>query len=65
VPGTTRDLVTESRRHRGLRVTLVDTAGCATTDDPSSRRRRASRAGAAVADLVLTVSIGRASDAKY
>ena len=33
VPGTTRDLVTETVDLDGLRVTLVDTAGLRDTDD--------------------------------
>jgi tRNA modification GTPase len=56
VPGTTRDLVTETVDIDGLRVTLVDTAGLRDTVDPveSEGVRRAHQA-LAVADLVLRV----------
>jgi tRNA modification GTPase len=56
VPGTTRDLVTETVDLEGLRVTLVDTAGLRLTDDPVEREG-VSRSGSAVrvADLVLVV----------
>jgi tRNA modification GTPase len=56
IPGTTRDLVTETIDLEGLRVTLVDTAGLRSTTDPIeaegvSRSKRAH----AVADLTLVV----------
>ena len=56
VPGTTRDLVTETIDLDGLRVTLVDTAGVREAEDPAevegvARAQAASR----VADLVLAV----------
>jgi tRNA modification GTPase len=56
LPGTTRDLLTETIEIEGLRVTLVDTAGLRDTDDPIEREGvvRARRAGD-VADLVLRV----------
>ena len=56
VPGTTRDLVTESVDIAGLRVTLVDTAGLRDTDDPiESEGVARARQALAVADLVLRV----------
>ena len=56
VPGTTRDLVTETVDVEGLAVTLVDTAGWRDTDDIVEREGvdRGVRAQA-VADLVLLV----------
>jgi tRNA modification GTPase len=58
-PGTTRDLVTEVVDVEGLRVTLVDTAGVRTTQDPVEVEgvARARQAGD-VADLVLVVVDG-------
>lgn len=63
VPGTTRDLVSESVDLAGLRVTLVDTAGLTKTDDPVEREGvgRATQAMAS-ADLVLQVVDGSRSD---
>ena len=56
VPGTTRDLVTETMDLDGLRVTLVDTAGLReTTDVVESEGVARSKAAAAVADLTLVV----------
>jgi tRNA modification GTPase len=56
VPGTTRDLVTETIDLDGLRVTLVDTAGIRETGDVvESEGVARSRAAAAVADLILFV----------
>jgi tRNA modification GTPase len=56
VPGTTRDLVTESVDIDGLRVTLVDTAGLRFTDDIVEAEGVArSRHTLAVADLALVV----------
>ena len=58
VPGTTRDLVSETIDLFGLRVTFVDTAGLRETDDAveSEGVARSGRA-AAVADLVLRVLV--------
>jgi tRNA modification GTPase len=59
VPGTTRDLVTETMDLNGLRVTLVDTAGLRPTDDVVETEgvTRAKRARE-VADLVLVIVDG-------
>jgi len=59
VPGTTRDMVTETIDVEGLAVTLVDTAGWRDTSDPVEREgvERGVRAQA-VADLVLLVLDG-------
>jgi tRNA modification GTPase len=59
IPGTTRDLVTEVADLRGLRVTLVDTAGLTDSADPVEREGvvRANQAMAS-ADLVLFVVDG-------
>jgi tRNA modification GTPase len=56
VPGTTRDLVTETMDLDGLAITLVDTAGERETEDPVEREgvSRAARARE-VADLTLIV----------
>jgi len=56
VPGTTRDLVTETMEIDGLAITLVDTAGERATEDPVEREgvSRAARARDA-ADLTLIV----------
>jgi len=56
VPGTTRDLVTETMDLEGLAITLVDTAGERATQDPVEREGvlRAARARD-VADLTLIV----------
>jgi tRNA modification GTPase len=56
VPGTTRDLVTETIDLEGLRVTLVDTAGLReTADRVEAEGVSRSRQAIAVADLVLVV----------
>jgi tRNA modification GTPase len=56
VPGTTRDLVTETIDLEGLRVTLIDTAGLReTTDRVEAEGVSRSRQAIAVADLVLVV----------
>jgi tRNA modification GTPase len=56
VPGTTRDLVSETVDIEGLRVTLVDTAGLRETDDIVESEGVSRSVGAAgVADLVLMV----------
>ena len=56
VPGTTRDLVSETIDLEGLRVTLVDTAGLRETDDViESEGVARSRGAANVADLILVV----------
>jgi tRNA modification GTPase len=57
VPGTTRDLVTETLDLDGLRVTLVDTAGIRETSDiVESEGVARSRHAAEVADLILIVA---------
>jgi tRNA modification GTPase len=57
VPGTTRDLVTETLDLGGLQVTLVDTAGLRDTADPvESEGISRSRGAIDVADLILFVS---------
>jgi len=57
IAGTTRDLVTEVVDVRGLRVTLVDTAGLVESRDPVEREGVArSRGALTVADLVLCVA---------
>jgi tRNA modification GTPase len=56
VPGTTRDLVTETVDLEGLRVTLVDTAGLRDTADRVEAEGVSRARGAVeVADLVLVV----------
>jgi tRNA modification GTPase len=56
VPGTTRDLVTETIDLEGLRVTLVDTAGVReTTDVVETEGVARSHGAASTADLVLLV----------
>lgn len=57
VPGTTRDLVSETVDLDGLRVTLVDTAGLRNTTDLIEVEGVArSKSAANVADLILVVS---------
>jgi tRNA modification GTPase len=57
IPGTTRDLVSETIDLDGLRVTLVDTAGMRVTEDVVEAEGVArSRGAATVADLVLLVA---------
>jgi tRNA modification GTPase len=56
VPGTTRDLVTETIDLEGLRVTLVDTAGIRETSDVvESAGVERSHGAASVADVILFV----------
>ena len=56
VPGTTRDLVTESIDLDGLRATLVDTAGLhATADVIEAEGMARSKRAYAIADLTLVV----------
>jgi tRNA modification GTPase len=56
VPGTTRDLVTETVDLAGLRVTLADTAGLRAAEDAvEAEGVRRTEGAAAVADLVLVV----------
>lgn len=56
IPGTTRDLVSEVMDLRGLRVTLVDTAGLRETGDPVEVEGVARAYGVArTADLVVLV----------
>jgi tRNA modification GTPase len=56
IPGTTRDLVTETVDMDGLRITLVDTAGVRDTRDAVELLGVARTKGAAgIADLVLLV----------
>ncbi|RPJ78829.1 MAG: tRNA uridine-5-carboxymethylaminomethyl(34) synthesis GTPase MnmE [Acidobacteria bacterium] len=59
IPGTTRDLLTESVSLQGVPVMLVDTAGARTSSDPVEREgvNRAARARDA-ADLALVVLDG-------
>ncbi|MGE4055179.1 MAG: tRNA uridine-5-carboxymethylaminomethyl(34) synthesis GTPase MnmE [Vicinamibacterales bacterium] len=62
VPGTTRDLITESVDINGLRVTLVDTAGLRADGDIVEREGMSrSRGAAAVADMTLLVFDGSRS----
>ena len=57
IPGTTRDLVTETIELNGLQVTLIDTAGArATADVIESEGVARSRQAAESADLVLLVA---------
>jgi len=59
VPGTTRDLVSETIDVDGLRVTLVDTAGLRESDDVvESEGVARTRQAADVADLILIVADG-------
>ena len=59
VPGTTRDLLTETVDLGGVRITLADTAGIAETDDPIEREGvQRARQSIAHADCVLLVSDG-------
>ena len=57
IPGTTRDLVTETVDLEGLRVTLIDTAGARQTEDVIEVEGVArSKQAAGAADLVLLVA---------
>ena len=59
VPGTTRDLVTETVDINGLRVTLVDSAGVRITDDAvESIGVELARRAMQIADVVLVVLDG-------
>jgi len=59
VPGTTRDLVTETVDLHGVRVTLVDTAGVrATIDVVEAEGVNRSLGAASVADLIVVVRDG-------
>jgi tRNA modification GTPase len=59
MPGTTRDLVTETVDLDGLRVTLVDTAGIRDTEDiVESEGVSRTRQAADVSDLILLVADG-------
>jgi tRNA modification GTPase len=59
VPGTTRDLLTETVDLGGLRVTLVDTAGITESDDPIEREGvKRAKESVAHADCVLLVCDG-------
>src|SRR4051794_23779604 len=59
IPGTTRDLLTEVVDLKGIRATLVDTAGIAESTEPVEVEGiRRARAAAAVADLILLVHDG-------
>ncbi len=69
VPGTTRDLVSETVDIDGIRVTLVDTAGLRQTDDAVEVEGISRSVGAArVADVVVQVfdgtSLGDSENAK-
>ncbi len=56
MPGTTRDLVTETVDIKGLRVTLIDTAGLRQADDiAESEGVERARHAAEVSDLTLVV----------
>ena len=56
IPGTTRDLVTDSLDLDGLRATLVDTAGLHVSADPVEAEGMArSKQAFAIADLTLVV----------
>ena len=64
VPGTTRDLLTETTSFGGVPVTLVDTAGLRETDDHVEREGVArAQATLSSADLVLLVVDPRAPEA--
>lgn len=66
VPGTTRDLVTETVDVDGLRVTLVDTAGLRETDDTIEVEGISRSVGAAgVADVVVQVFDGTAGGDRH
>ena len=57
IPGTTRDLVTETVDLEGLRVTLIDTAGARHTEDAIEVEGVArSKQAAGAADLILLVA---------
>lgn len=59
IPGTTRDLLTEVVDLGGYRVTLVDTAGIADTDNPVEREGvHRARQSVTTADCVLLVCDG-------
>jgi len=59
IPGTTRDLITETVEIHGLRITLVDSAGIRTTDDlVESAGVGLARNAIRVADAVLVVVDG-------
>ena len=59
IPGTTRDVLTEVVDLRGLRVTLVDTAGLTESDDSIEREGvRRARHALDVSDLILIVCDG-------
>lgn len=63
VPGTTRDMVSETVDIEGIRVTLVDTAGLRETTDAIEREGVSrSREAARIADLVLVVRDGTISE---
>jgi tRNA modification GTPase len=57
IPGTTRDVIEESVVWRGVRVTLVDTAGVRETDDVVEREGiKRTRSAVEEADLVVEVA---------
>jgi tRNA modification GTPase len=59
IPGTTRDLISETVDFDGLRVTLIDTAGLRETDDRVEvEGMRRTQGAADVADLILEVFDG-------
>lgn len=59
IPGTTRDLLTEVVDLRGLRVTLIDTAGLSESEDPVEREGvRRARQALDVSELILIVCDG-------
>jgi tRNA modification GTPase len=63
IPGTTRDVLTEVVNLRGLRVTLIDTAGISESKDPVEREGvKRARQALDVSDLILLVCDGSTSD---
>lgn len=62
IAGTTRDIITEPVSIDGIPVTLMDTAGIVTTDDPVERIGvERSRTALATADLIVWVIDGAAT----
>jgi tRNA modification GTPase len=64
VPGTTRDTVTETLIHRGVKINLTDTAGLRENADPIERMGiERARAAAAAADIILRIEDVTAANA--